>query len=110
MILIVAGLLMSTGTLAAPSTGDVRWFLNAAKYESARGFVATVFKNGVLSLTDLDSDQLDRFDSVFVPGGHATMEQYPTNAAMGRILLYFHQNAKPTALICHGPAALIGAI
>jgi putative intracellular protease/amidase len=32
------------------------------------------------------------------------------DADMGEILSYFHESAKPTALLCHGPLAVVAAM
>lgn len=58
------------------------------------------------------------YDSLFIPGGHAPMtdvlyqnwlEGEQLNAATGRLLQHFHEQQKPTVLICHAPAALAAA-
>lgn len=47
---------------------------------------------------------------VFVPGGHAPMVDLVKDPDLGRMLLGFHQAGKPTALICHGPMALLSTL
>lgn len=47
---------------------------------------------------------------VFVPGGHAPLGDLTTNIELGKLLREFHKQAKPTALICHGPVALLSAL
>ncbi|MBS1983263.1 MAG: type 1 glutamine amidotransferase domain-containing protein [Bdellovibrionales bacterium] len=87
------------------------WFATPQEYEAAKNFVASL--RGLAnprSLESLTSEDLTRFDSLFVPGGHASMEDLPKNEAMGRVLRHFHDSQKPTALICHGPAALLSAV
>ncbi|KAJ3056553.1 hypothetical protein HK097_006186 [Rhizophlyctis rosea] len=56
------------------------------------------------SITD---DQLHCFKGVFVPGGHAPMEDLFDDKELGRILLHFHARQKTTGAICHGPVALL---
>jgi putative intracellular protease/amidase len=46
---------------------------------------------------------------VFVPGGHAPVVDLMQDAQVGTILRHFHESAKPTALLCHGPVALAAA-
>lgn len=58
---------------------------------------------------DLLSEGLDAYDGIFVPGGHAPMQDLAQDPHLGRILLHFHQNQKPTAMICHGPVATLAA-
>jgi putative intracellular protease/amidase len=47
---------------------------------------------------------------VFVPGGHAPMVDLVKDKNLGRILLSFHDAKRPTALICHGPMALLSTL
>jgi putative intracellular protease/amidase len=54
--------------------------------------------------------KLDQFDGVFFPGGHAPMVDLLKSPDVGKVLAYFHQSGKPTALICHGPISLLAAL
>jgi len=56
------------------------------------------------SFTD---DELAGFAGVFVPGGHAPIRDLGDNPELGRIVWHFHNLRKPTAVICHGPLALL---
>lgn len=51
----------------------------------------------------------ERFPYVglLVPGGHAPMSDLAFDADMASILRVFHEKKIPSALICHGPAALM---
>lgn len=62
-----------------------------------------------LSLATMDHQQLNSYDGVFFPGGHAPLEDLVKNAHVSKILRYFHEHNRPTALICHGPAALLSS-
>lgn len=53
---------------------------------------------------------LSQYGGIFVPGGHAPMEDLLVSSDLGRILRYFHSRNKPTALICHGPIALLSTL
>jgi len=55
----------------------------------------------------LSSDLLNSFQAVFIPGGHAPMEDLFNNDELGRILMHFHNNNKTTCAICHGPVGLL---
>jgi len=55
------------------------------------------------------AEGLDSFDGVFIPGGHAPMADLMNDPHLGQILTHFHQHGKPTAMICHGPAAALSA-
>ncbi len=54
-----------------------------------------------------DENELDTFSGIFVPGGHAPIEDLKDNKDLKKILQHFHAHLKPTALICHGPVALL---
>ncbi|KAI0328107.1 ThiJ/PfpI family protein [Cubamyces sp. BRFM 1775] len=56
------------------------------------------------SITD---EELKSFAGVFIPGGHAPISDLGNNPDLGRILLHFHNEHKATAVICHGPYALL---
>ena len=55
-------------------------------------------------------DGLDTYAGVFVPGGQAPVVDLMQDADLGKILRYFHEHAKPTALLCHGPIATLSAL
>lgn len=61
--------------------------------------LSTIAKNGIRS-----------FAGIFVPGGHAPMQDLYKDPDLGKILKEFHRAKKPTALICHGPAALLSTL
>ncbi|MBI5631462.1 MAG: type 1 glutamine amidotransferase domain-containing protein [Elusimicrobia bacterium] len=62
------------------------------------------------SFSQVISEGLDIYAAVLVPGGHAPMEDLWKDRELGQILRYFHLNRKPTALICHGPIALLSTL
>lgn len=55
----------------------------------------------------ISDNELTTFAAVFIPGGHAPLQDLGADAELGRILRYFHKENKPTAVICHGPYALL---
>ncbi|CAI7656035.1 unnamed protein product [Penicillium palitans] len=55
----------------------------------------------------INDNELATFAGVFIPGGHAPLQDLGADAELGRILRYFHEENKPTAAICHGPYALL---
>ncbi|THG95038.1 hypothetical protein EW026_g6548 [Hermanssonia centrifuga] len=57
--------------------------------------------------SSISDQELATFAGVFVPGGHAPLSDLGDNPDLGRILLYFHNTSKPTAMLCHGPYALL---
>ena len=63
----------------------------------------------VRSLQEVLAAGLDRYDAVFIPGGHAPLIDLANNPEVGRLLRHFHTQGKPTAAICHGPITLLAA-
>lgn len=63
----------------------------------------------VRALPDVIDAGLDRYDAVFIPGGHAPLIDLANNPQVGAVLRHFHAKRKPTAAICHGPIALLAA-
>ena len=54
--------------------------------------------------------QTAEYVGVFIPGGHAPMIDLVKDKSLGQILKSFHDTGRPTALICHGPMALLSAM
>ena len=52
----------------------------------------------------------DGYAGVFVPGGQAPVVDLMQDPDVGEILRHFHQHSKPTALLCHGPIAVVAAM
>ncbi|MCZ4431289.1 type 1 glutamine amidotransferase domain-containing protein [Agrobacterium sp. SOY23] len=50
----------------------------------------------------------DKFDAVFIPGGHGTMFDMPYNRALHALLFSFEASGRVIAAICHAPAAFTG--
>ncbi|MGE0173703.1 MAG: type 1 glutamine amidotransferase domain-containing protein [Oligoflexales bacterium] len=100
-----------------PNSDDVKWFKtpegepDPLKHQEALNYVSRTLRAGNLrSLESLTEEDLREFIGVFVPGGHAPLEDLARSKSVGRILKHFHEWNKPTALICHGPAALLPAV
>jgi len=84
---------------------------NEAAHARARSFYdSDPSMNRVRTLRSVIDEGLDGFAGVFVPGGHAPVVDLMQDADVGAILRHFHQAAKPTALLCHGPVALAAAL
>lgn len=60
-----------------------------------------------LVLESIREQDLANYAGVFVPGGHGPMVDLLDNASVAMILRYFHEQQKPTALLCHAPAVLL---
>ncbi len=67
-------------------------------------------RSPVLSLERIEQIGYGQFDAVYVPGGHAPMQDLLTSKPLGRLLADFHARGKPTALVCHGPIALLSTL
>lgn len=82
-----------------------------AAYQRAKEFYAgNPAMNAVRTLRSVIEDGLDGYVGVFVPGGQAPVVDLMQDADTGDILRHFHEAAKPTALLCHGPMAVISAM
>jgi len=82
-----------------------------AAYDRAKAFWADdPAVNRVRTLRSVIDGGLDAYAGVFVPGGQAPVVDLMQNADAGEILRHFHERAKPTALLCHGPMAVVSAL
>ncbi|WP_053155300.1 type 1 glutamine amidotransferase domain-containing protein [Pseudomonas sp. Pf153] len=72
--------------------------------------ITSATESPVVSLARVEQQGLDRFDALYIPGGHAPMQDLLTSAPLGRVLAHFHGKGKTTALVCHGPIALLSAL
>ncbi len=61
-------------------------------------------------ISDVIASGLDQYDAVFVPGGHGPMIDLLEDPDAGTVLRHFHETSKPTAVLCHGPIALLAAL
>ncbi|MCX5784986.1 MAG: type 1 glutamine amidotransferase domain-containing protein [Elusimicrobia bacterium] len=97
---------------AMDKTSDsAQWYKTEQDYQRAKAFINRAA--GLKKPRRLDSftdKELSAFSAVFVPGGHAPMEDLAKNSRLGRILAFFHNKGKPAAFICHGPAALLSSV
>jgi putative intracellular protease/amidase len=60
-----------------------------------------------MKLNDLSHE---RFDAIFLPGGHGAMYDLPTDQKLQSLLRDFYESGKVVAAVCHGPAALVGTV
>lgn len=82
-----------------------------AAYARARTFWAEhPSMSDVRTLHAVIAEGLDGYAGVFVPGGQAPVVDLMQDAELGTILRHFHERAKPTALLCHGPIAVVSAM
>lgn len=50
---------------------------------------------------------LDAYDAIMIAGGLSPMFTYPGNEPLANAIRYFYEAEKPTAIYCHGTAALV---
>ncbi|MET3857302.1 type 1 glutamine amidotransferase domain-containing protein [Rhizobium sp. OAE497] len=82
-----------------------------AAYRKAKAFYAEdPSMNNVRTLAAVIAEGLDDYAGVFVPGGQAPVVDLMQDPDLGEILRHFHEKAKPTALLCHGPIAVASAM
>jgi len=62
------------------------------------------------ALSKIASGDLNQYSGIFIPGGHAPMEDLWKDPSLGKILRHFHEKKQPTAMICHGPIALLSSL
>ncbi len=62
-----------------------------------------------LALEEISDAELEAYSAIYIPGGQAPMTDLAANADLGRILRHFHEQAKPTGAVCHGPVALLSS-
>lgn len=53
--------------------------------------------------------RVDDYDAVFIPGGHAPMEDLAAFQPLGELLVQFSDAGRIVAAVCHGPAGLLPA-
>lgn len=63
-----------------------------------------------IKIKDAIDEGLDNYAAVYVPGGHAPMNDLMQDKDFGKVLRYFHEKGKPTAFLCHGPIASLAAL
>lgn len=82
-----------------------------AAYARAKAYYAEdPAMNRVHTLREVIEEGLDAYAGVFVPGGQAPVVDLMQDRDLGEILRHFHERAKPTALLCHGPIAVVSAM
>jgi putative intracellular protease/amidase len=91
------------------------WGGNEKARQESKALLATLkltSKSGspAISLAEVKKIGYDKFDAVFVPGGHIPMQDLLKNKDLGELLTSFHNNQKVTGLTCHGTIALLSTI
>lgn len=102
-------------TVASPLGGAAPIDPNSLKEEnltaSTRRFEADSKAQKALAHTiKLSSVDVATYDAVFFAGGHGTMADFATDAAVRHTVEHFYQSGKPISAVCHGPACLVQAV
>lgn len=93
------------------SDSPVHFEGDVAAYRQAKDFYESdPAMNRVKTLQAVLREGLDGYAGVFVPGGQAPVVDLMQDTDLGKILHHFHREAKPTALLCHGPIAIVSAM
>ena len=59
------------------------------------------------STIPIDQVSADDYDAIFLPGGHGTMWDFPTNKTLTQLIESFEEKKKIISAVCHAPAALV---
>jgi putative intracellular protease/amidase len=62
------------------------------------------------TLASVAAEGIGGYAALLVPGGHAALQDLPTDRDAGAVLRAFHAAGKLTGAICHGPAAFLAAL
>jgi putative intracellular protease/amidase len=82
-----------------------------ARYARAKAFFYDdPSMSHVRTLCDIVAEGLQDYVGVFVPGGEAPVVDLMQDPHVGEILRFVHARGRPTALLCHGPIAIIAAM
>lgn len=93
-------------TIASPKGGEIPIDPTSLEGEVSDEMLAT---KTYLQNTELLTDQkAEKFDGIFLPGGHGTMFDLPDNTKLQELIQSIFEADKPVAAVCHGPAGLVG--
>ena len=81
-----------------------------AAYARAKDFYANDPSMKARTLRSVIDEGLDNYVGLHVPGGQAPIVDLMQDQEIGEILRHFHEHAKPTAMLCHGPIASVAAM
>jgi putative intracellular protease/amidase len=94
-----------------PSDSAAHFDGDEKAYRRARDFFdKDPSMTNVRTLRAIVDEGLDQYAAVFVPGGQGPVVDLMQDAELGKILRYFHERKKITALLCHGPIATLATL
>lgn len=79
-------------------------------HKRAQDFYANHPSMNARTFRSVIQEGLDNYAGVFAPGGQAPVVDLMQDQEVGEILRHFHEKAKPTALLCHGPISSVAAM
>ncbi|MBW4621664.1 MAG: type 1 glutamine amidotransferase domain-containing protein [Cyanosarcina radialis HA8281-LM2] len=89
---------------------DPKSDLPESQTESTKRFIADESAKAKLENTiAIASLNPAGYDAIFLPGGHGTMWDFPTNPTLTQTIEAFDRQQKLIAAVCHAPAALVPA-
>jgi putative intracellular protease/amidase len=62
------------------------------------------------TLAEVAKEGISGYVGVFIPGGHAPVQDLSKDKNLGEILKAFHSTGKPTGILCHGPLVLLSTL
>lgn len=84
-----------------PMSDNALWFLSFAEKNKEKELIEKmkVEKNfaSPKKFRDIGEKELDEYEGIFVPGGHAPMGDLGCDRNLGRILRHFHERGKPVS-------------
>lgn len=93
-------------TVASPKGGEIPIDPTSLEGDVSEEMLAT--KSYLQNTELLENQDPQRFDGIFLPGGHGTMFDLPDNAKLQDTIRAIYEANKPVAAVCHGPAGLVG--
>ncbi|MFT3678635.1 MAG: type 1 glutamine amidotransferase domain-containing protein [Ferruginibacter sp.] len=99
-------------TIASPNGGDIP--IDPASLKtftldklSRKYWKDSTFKELLRQTKSLKEIESERFDVVYLAGGHGTMYDFPNDTTLQKIISRQYQNGKMVAAICHGVGGLL---
>lgn len=62
------------------------------------------------NLDEMGTTDFEKYDGVLIPGGHGPTEDLRVHPKVREALFHFHENQKPTGLLCHAPVVMASAM
>lgn len=66
------------------------------------------FMDRLKSTPKVEEADPERYDAIYMTGGHGVMFDFPKSAALARLIARFYASGKIVSAVCHGPCGLLG--